>query len=264
MTAWVHKPKPNSLARSRLFCIPFAGGSASVFQGWPERLPAEIEVCALQMPGRQSHASAPPFNRMSPLVHAMCEALRDLLDLPYAIFGNCTGSLIAYEAVVRMGQLGLRPPDLLVVSCCRAAHLPDRDAPIHALPKDELRAELDRLGGTPEQVIAHPELIDLVLPVLRADFELAETYRHRERPPLNVPIHALHGRDDPIVSAREVERWRDLTAAAFSIKDLPGGHYLIDSHADDLLSELLSMLAPGARPLPSDPMPAGAMGSARP
>ncbi|MBO6636947.1 MAG: thioesterase [Roseitalea sp.] len=262
MTAWVHKPKPNSVARSRLFCIPFAGGSASVFQNWPEGLPGQIEVCALQMPGRQSHASAAPFNRMSPLVHAMCDALRDLLDLPYAIFGNCTGSLIAYEVAVRMGALDLRPPDQLIVSCSRAAHLPDRDAPIHALPRDELRAELDRLGGTPEQVIAHPELLDLVLPVLRADFELAETYRHRERPALSVPIHALYGQDDPIVSPEEVEGWGVLTDAGFSMKALPGGHYLIDSHAEALLSAVTSALSPGARPARSDAVQAGATASA--
>jgi len=241
---WIVKPRPNSLARVRMFCFPIAGGNASAFANWPDALPDDVEVCAVQYPGRQQRAAEPPFTRMPLAIHSLEKALgEDYLDLPYAIFGTCTGSFAAYELAQRIVRVhGLQPAHLFI-SCCRAPHLPDRDAPIHALPEAAMWAELERLGGTPATVSDHPELRALLSPILRADFQLAETYHYRELPPLACPLTAFGGVHDPIVAVDELEPWRAHTTGPFERRMLQGGHYLLDTASDELLRELAQALA---------------------
>jgi surfactin synthase thioesterase subunit len=248
--AWVVRPRPQLAPPLRLFCIPFAGGNASVFGDWPNLLPEAVEVCAIQMPGRQQRMSEPPLLELGPLVDRLEEALEPHTRVPFAVFGNCTGSLIAFELARRLERSG-RELAQLFVSCCRAPQLPDRDAPVHALPDEKIVAELDRLGGTPREIIDHPELLPLILPTLRADFQLAETYVYAEGSPLDAPIAAFGGLQDPIVRQGEIEEWRAQTRGGFSLELVPGDHYMLMSARDSLLTAMaphLEMLtAAGAR-----------------
>jgi medium-chain acyl-[acyl-carrier-protein] hydrolase len=241
-SGWIVRPRPVLDARLRLFAIPFAGGNASVFQSWPSLLPEDVEVCAVQFPGRQQRASEPRFTRMPLAVQALETGIAPLRDLPFVIFGNCTGSLAAFELARRLRARAAVEPLALIVSCCRAPQLPDRDAPIHALPDEELLAELNRLGGTPPAIIEHPELRALLLPTLRADFELAETYAYREGPPLGCPIFAFGGTDDRIVAPEELAAWRDQTTGPFSMTMLEGGHYLIETARAELLARVSAVI----------------------
>jgi medium-chain acyl-[acyl-carrier-protein] hydrolase len=232
---WITTFRPNSLARLRLFCLPAAGGNASAFQEWSNLLPGEIDVCAVQLPGRQQRAAEQPYTRMGLAVQALEQAIRPYLDLPFAIFGTCTGSLVGFELAQRLRRTLDIQPSYFFASCCRAPHLPDRDLPIHALPGDKLWAEIERLGGTPAIVTEHPEMQAVLSPVLRADFELAETYLYRNSPPLDCPLTVFGGMHDPIVSPVELAGWRDHTTGAFETLMLDGGHYLIDSARDQLV-----------------------------
>lgn len=240
---WIVRPRPNSLARVRLFCFPVAGGNPTSFADWPDALPDDVEVCAIQFPGRLQRMRETPYTRMPLAIAELERAVLPYLDLPYAIFGTCTGSLAGYELAQRLVRVHGMPPSHLVVSCCRAPHLPDRDAPIHGLSEEALWCELERLGGTPPIVAANPEIKGLLSPLLRADFELAETYRYRESPPLACPITALAGRDDRVVSADENAAWAEHTSAAFALHTLPGGHYLLDGAADAVVAAVTTALA---------------------
>lgn len=235
---WIVKPRPNSLARLRLFCFSVAGGNASAFHQWPDALPTDIEVCAIQFPGRQRRMAEAPLTRMPLAILALERAVAPYLDLPYAIFGTCTGSLAAYELAQRLVRVRGTRPFHLFVACCRAPHLPDRDQAIHDLSEAALWAEVDRLGGTPAVVSDHPEMKALLSPVLRADFELAETYRYRDAPPLTCPITAFAGRSDTIVSPDEIAAWGNHTTGGFAVHMLDGGHYLLETAASDLLCTL--------------------------
>ena len=235
---WVVKPQPNSLARMRLFCFPVAGGNPSAFADWPASLPDDVEVCAIQFPGRQQRMAEAPFTRMPLAIQSLERALEPYLDLPYAIFGTCTGSLAGYECAQRLTRVHRAAPAHLFVSCCRAPHLPDRDAPIHCLQEDQLWHALEGLGGTPLVVTENPEIKCLLSPLLRADFELAETYRYREMPPLPCPITVYAGLNDTIVGLEENDAWRAHTRAAFELRQLDGGHYLLDTAGPQLLAAL--------------------------
>lgn len=240
------RPRPDSLAEIRLFCIPAAGSSASAFFEWGRLLPPGIELCVIQLPGRQQRAAERPFTRMALAIQEIRKAMLGYIDRPFGIFGTCTGSLLGYELAQRLrSEPGARMLGLYV-SCCRAPHLPDRDAPIHALKDDDLWAEVDRLGGTPAMVIERPELRAMLGPTLRADFEMAETYHYRPAPPLDCPISVFGGAHDAIVSRDELEAWRERTTAACELRMIDGGHYLLDSAADELTRRISASLMAAA------------------
>jgi medium-chain acyl-[acyl-carrier-protein] hydrolase len=186
----------------------------------------------------------PPYTRLLPLLDALSEALGPYLDVPYAIFGNCTGSFISFELSHTLTRSSGRSPVHLFTSNCRAPQLPETDAPIHALPDAALLDELQRLGGTPVEIIQHPELMGLVLPTLRADFELAETYEYSPKEPLDCPITTFGGLQDCIVTQDLLRPWGEQTRGSFKLQMLPGSHYMLESAQEFLVSAISSDLAP--------------------
>ncbi|MCU0490110.1 MAG: thioesterase domain-containing protein [Chloroflexaceae bacterium] len=240
---WFKIHKPNPTAGLRLFCLPYSGAGAAIFAQWGATLPPTVEVCAIQLPGRESRMAEAPFTRMEPLVQVLLPAMRPLLDKPFAIFGHSMGALVGFELARALRREGLPQPGLLAVSGHRAAQLPDTHPPAHGLPEPELIAELQRLNGTPREVLEHPELLQLVLPILRADFAVCEVYHYVEEPPLACPIVAFGGLGDPDVSREELDAWRVQTSASFTLRMLPGDHFFLTSARQLLLQSLARDLA---------------------
>lgn len=238
LTSWVSIPRPNPAARLRLFCFPYAGAGASVFFSWQAQLPAEVEVCAIQPPGREARLREAPYTSMTALVETLGEVLAPYMDRPFAFFGHSNGAIMAFELARKLRREGRPLPLHLFLSGRPAAQLPSRHPPIHALPEPEFIAELRRLQGTPEEVLNHPEIMELLVPLLRADFSLAETYAYRPEPPLEIPVSAYGGRLDPDVNADEVEGWREQTAQAFRSVVFPGDHFFINGDRAQLLAQL--------------------------
>lgn len=241
---WLYLPRPVARPRARLFCFPYAGGNAMAFRGWAEGLPADVELCAVQLPGRGSRFRERAITRLGALLDELERALAPGLDVPFALFGHSMGALIAYELACRLRDRGGPAPVHLFLSGRSAPGLPPSEPPASDLPDAEFLDRLRRYGGTPEEVLAQPELMELLLPVLRADFTLIETWKDAGHAPLDVPFSVLGGLEDAGAGRDRLEGWRARTRSEFALRMLPGNHFFIQSAEATVLRILADALAP--------------------
>lgn len=229
---WIEYYQPNPSANLRLLCFPYAGGSARIYRSWAQLLPPCVEVCPVQLPGRDRRIAEPPFTNLLQLVRATGEELRPYLDKPFAFFGHSMGAVLSFELAHHLSaELQLSPLHLFV-SGRRAPQLQSKDPAFYDLPKAQLLQELRKLKGTPPDVLEHPDLMELMLPLLRADFELCDTYTYSVRPPLSCPITALGGLRDSTVSRADLEAWQEQTRGPLSLRMFPGDHFFL--HSDEV------------------------------
>ncbi|WP_083646966.1 thioesterase II family protein [Kitasatospora sp. CB01950] len=227
--------------RLRLLCLPHAGGAATFFQGWPRLLPDDVEVLAVRYPGRQSRLLdpfAPDLPTLAADIHA---ALDPYLDRPLALFGHSMGSAVAYEIALRLEDRGHAPTRLLASG--RVA--PHRAAPSdrHTRDDEALIDAVRRHGGPGVSVYEDPELRELTLPALRADYRLIETYLPRDPRPLRTPITAYAGATDPDCTPAGVHAWSELTAPGrFDHRWFPGGHFYLTPSEPELLADIATRL----------------------
>jgi len=236
---WVACRKPNPQARLRLFCFPYAGTGASIFRTWSDGLPADVEVCPVQFPGRGTRLMETPFTQLEPLVQALAQALVPLMDKPFAFFGHSLGALVGFELARQLRRQSGVQPVRLFVSADRAPQFPHRERPMHALPDEEFLVELRRLNGIPGKVLEEVELMRTMLPVLRADLAVCETYVYSTEPPLNCPISTFGGLQDRRVNRGDLEGWREQTSVSFSLRMFPGDHFFWHT-TQPLLLQVLS------------------------
>lgn len=234
---WILRPRPNPRAPVRLFCFPYAGGAASVFNPWLSGLPASIEVCPVQYPGRGHRLAEPPLTAIQPLAEGLLPAVRPLLDRPFAFFGHSMGALVGFELARLLHAEGQSPAQIFV-SAHRAPQLPDPDPPLHQLPQPELIEQLRELNGTPPEVLDHAELLELMLPILRADFAACETYQHAPGPPLRCPLTAFGGLRDTHITRDMLDAWRAQTGGPFAVRMFPGDHFFLNSDRQLLLTAI--------------------------
>lgn len=219
----------------RLFCFPYAGGGALVYRDWHRILPGSIGVYAAQLPGRGDRLAEPPFRDLPALIEPLIEAIKPYLDKPFAFFGHSMGALIAFELSRKLrSEYGLKPAHLFV-SGRRAPQLPDSDRITYNLAEAEFIEELRRLKGTPREMLENPELMQLVGPVLRADFQACQTYVYSDSPPLRCPITVFGGLQDNDVTREYLQPWRNQTSVAFTLRLLPGDHFFLHSSEAILL-----------------------------
>jgi medium-chain acyl-[acyl-carrier-protein] hydrolase len=251
--SWILRPRPRPEARLRLFCFPYAGSGATVFRAWPQALPDEIECCAVQPPGRESRLAEPACRSVSALAERAAEGLLPYLDRPFALFGHSLGALVCFElARLLRHEHGLLPAHLFV-SACRAPQRPDPHPALHGLPDARFVEEVQRrYDAIPVAVAGHAELLELLLPTIKADFEAFETYRYASAAPLECPVSSFGGAADPWATREELADWREQTESFFRMKLYPGGHFYLQAAEAELLSELAADLtgAPGRSAAP--------------
>ncbi len=240
---WITCPAPNPNAALRLFCLPYAGGGSVTFYHWPKELPPTIEVCTVKLPGRENRITESPFVRMTPLVQALSEGLAPHLDRPYALFGHSLGGLVGYELAHELQRQQRPTPQHLIVSASRAPHLPSRRSPIHNLPTAAFIERLRDYAGTPEQVLNNSALMELLMPVLRADFAISETYTQAMKTPVACPITAFCGSQDDVVYPEDMQAWAPYTLDTFALHTIAGNHFFINHARSELIAHICQTLA---------------------
>lgn len=243
--AWLVEGSIAGPARRRLFCLPFAGAGAGIYEPWRRRLPG-TRVSAVRLPGRENRLREPPLtdadaviDELAPLVAARVAADE---GLPWAVFGYSLGALLAYDLVARLAETGGPVPAVLIVGGAEPPHLPRHLPDVSWLPHDDFVAALRRLGGTAPEVLANPELLELLLPMVRADFRIVESHPVRTVPPLPCPIVAYRGTEDHEVRPTAVQRWSELTAAGATHRELVGGHFVITQAATNVTDQVAADL----------------------
>lgn len=231
---WFRGSRESEKVAIRLFCFPYAGGAALVYRDWEGELPSSVQVIPVELPGRGARLKERPLVSLPLLTTALSNAILPLIDKPFAFFGHSMGALIAFELARCLRRQHERQPELLLVSGRRAPQVPDRGPVTYDLPDDEFVGELHRIAGTPEEVLEHEELMELMIPVLRADFRLTQTYEYGVDTPLRCPIVVYGGLDDEVT--RDVlQPWEEQTSSAFALHLLPGGHFFLRSSRIRLL-----------------------------
>jgi surfactin synthase thioesterase subunit len=228
--------------RTNIFCFPFAGGGASFYRAWPSFAPPSLAICPLQPPGREERFVEKPFRAMEPLVRAATDALLPHLSHPFALFGHSLGAIACFEIIHALRDRGAPLPSHLFVSGACAPQLASLIPPIYDLPETEFVEAMCRYGGMPDEVLNSRELLDLLIPRLRADLTVSGTYVYAPRPPLAVPMTAFAGRDDDIVTPSLVDAWREQTIAPFRCQTFSGGHFFVAQHAREIVSMIARAL----------------------
>lgn len=240
---WIVQTKAcSSPPRLRLFCFPYAGGGVGTYRLWSNYLPEDIEVCPIYLPGREVRYKEPAFTRLSPLVRVLAHVLRSTLDVPFALFGHSMGALISFELARYLRETHMPEPIHLFVSAHWAPQLPARGTPMHSLSDAAFIDKLAQFGGTPREVLQQTELMQAILPALRADFTLCETYTYENGQPLSYPITAFGGEQDTLISEQELQAWHEQTQSTFTLHMLPGDHFFLRDHARELVQQILHYL----------------------
>lgn len=232
-------PQPRPEARSRLFCFPHAGGSPIFFFDWAERLGPEIECVCVQYPGRGSRLREKPLFSVHDLVEEIGKGFPAIVEKPFTLYGHSFGGIVAFELTRKLRNFGYPLPNQLFVGATRPPHLESPFSPIHGLPDDKfVEAIQTRYGGIPPAIYRSPELLEIFLPAMRADFTAYETYCFQPNEPLDLPICAFAGANDTAVATASVREWSLHTRAGFDINVYPGGHFFPATSGLDLVCAL--------------------------
>jgi len=249
LSVWLPYRRPRNKPTIRLFCFAHAGGSAAIFREWNNLLPPHIEVCAIQLPGREARSGEPLRRRMDSIVSELAFVLRPLLDRPFALFGHSLGAKVAFEAARLLCAEHFHPAHIFV-SGSPAPHIDSRTIPLHSLPDSELLEQLRILGGMPADLLNTRELLTWFLPVIRADLEVNETYVFTPGAALSSPMTAFGGAMDSEVPINALEAWREYTSGPFRRRILKGGHFFILEEQSVVTKEIrqdLELLCNGDR-----------------
>jgi medium-chain acyl-[acyl-carrier-protein] hydrolase len=236
--------RPDHGSRLRLFCFPYAGGGTAAYRGFSAALAGEAEVCPVRLPGREMRLRDQAIRSFPAMIDALEVALGGYASEPYALFGHSMGASLAYELAVRMAERGRPLPRHIFASGRHAPHLM-RDVlsqPVDELSDAELVRDLASVSAANGEVLRDADLAGLMLPILRADFALCQSYRPVNRPALPVPITALCGTADASVGRSDLEEWRQHTTAAFSLHMIPGDHLFLVSAAPQVCGVVLGKL----------------------
>jgi medium-chain acyl-[acyl-carrier-protein] hydrolase len=244
---WLVRSGEKAKATVRLFCFPYAGGTTHTYRSWQALLPDSIDVAPVQLPGRGQRLSEPAFQRLSEIVEALGHELVPYFDKPFAFFGHSMGALIGFELARWLRKSHKAMPAQLFLSGRPAPQFSELTEPTWDLPEREFIKRVRQLNGTAQDVLNHPELMQLMIPLLRADFAVCETYQHQVDPPLECPITVFGGVDDVEVRYEYLEPWRELTISEFRLHVFPGDHFFVHAAQAQMVQVIAAALAGSAR-----------------
>lgn len=230
-------PEPKHDARLRVFLFPYAGGGISTYLPWISHFCDKIELVIVQPPGRGSRINEAPFKDMPSLVKEITSSASFICSLPFVFFGHSLGARTAYETCVQLLRMNLPLPLHLIASGSKAPHCEERNSNKYNLPRDDFISVLKKLDGTPKEILDNSELLDFLMPTIRADFQISETYKSKKIK-MPFPITVLGGTEDLSVTNEQLLKWNELTTKGFNLTKLPGNHFFVNSNLDLVVSEV--------------------------
>ena len=240
---WIVFPQPRPEAGSRLICFPYAGGGASAFKDWAEVLPEDVELCIVQMPGREERLRETLLTDMTAITDVLSKELSAYTDKPFAFLGHSMGAIIAYEVACRLRAMGAAPMRHLFLSSRAAPQLQDNSESLRFLDNEAFIERLHGLyGAVPDSIRQSVELQKVFLPILRADVTLLETYEPEEVEPLECAVTVFGGVDDPAITSAMLAGWQERTSAGFAQHEFPGGHFYIHAERDAVVALIVERL----------------------
>ena len=244
LDAWVALPRPTvTTAKKRLFCFPFAGGGASAYRKWTGSLGPDIEVCAIQLPGRESRLLEPALENVEAMVAALLEHLPPYLDRPYAFYGHSMGALLAFELTRSIEKMaGIRGPERLFLAAHRAAHLPLQRLPMSTLSDADFIEKIRGYGGFVDEILNNAEIMELILPTIRADFRLCDHYELKDETLIQCPIHVFAGSQDTQTLLESTYAWSLRSKAPVDVQVFAGGHFFLQSHMHEVHDAIIKKL----------------------
>lgn len=250
---WFPAANCSSATKLRLFCFPYAGGSTAIFNTWGKYFPESVQICPVHLPGRGTRFLESPIAQFSLLINSIVKEIGTFLDKPFAFFGHSLGALVAFEITHQLRCNYSVQPAHLIVSGCTAPRCKTERKVLSKLPDRELLSALRQLNGTPHELLENEELMILLLPSLRADFALYESYQYQSRTPLACPLTVLGGALDREVDWQQLALWKMETTNTFSLHQLPGDHFFLHSDKSALLRLLLNQLKSPIHAIPEMP-----------
>lgn len=232
---WASVPRPVNNPKLRLICFPPAGSGTVIYQKWVASFPSDVEVWIVRLPGRETRLRDPLFYDMSSLVESLADTLNPYLDIPYILFGHSLGSLICFELTRYLRRFNKPLPLHLLLSGHRAPHRPPLNPPIHQASDEEFLARIKDMGGTPDAFFEMKDLVELMLPALRADFTIWETYQYREEYPLDIPMTVFGSDGDGDAAEADFYAWEQHTTKPFEIHMFHGNHFYFQDDPTALL-----------------------------
>lgn len=244
---WYRIYKPQPMAKQRVIVLAHAAGSASFYRHWSEAFPSSVEVVAIQYPGRENRLMEPMIDDIHTLVQSIANNIGSLLDKPYLLFGHSMGGAVAYELFQTLARNEQALPEHLVISAIEGPSA-NHDGNLHQQNDNVLKQELKKLNGTSVNLDDFPELADMVLPMMRNDYRLIETYRPAEpRSLVTAPICVMVGDSDDELSPGDAEAWEQETKEAFEIHSFPGGHFYLVDETEAVVQVLKNLLIKSQR-----------------
>lgn len=222
----------------RLFCFPYAGGTSASYLSWQDQLDKRVELCAIELPGRGARFREEPICNFRELIKYLAKVVIDNKDLPFAFFGHSLGALVAFETARFCMSHYLPMPKKLLVSGCASPQHPRESIELHKLDDEKLLEELRGLNGTPPEILNNREVMNIMLPIIRADFTLAADYKYFFAKPLNIPLIVLSGRHDADVQQEAIHDWRKESVGEFHTHWYDGDHFFIESNQQEVIGTL--------------------------